>query len=202
MKLSDTQLILLSSASKREDGLAVIPPNLKDTASKVVKPLLAGKLLIEIPGKPEMPIWRRGENGAHALQITKMGLASIGIAEGREVVEPAKQPNSSRAKPKAAKQARAPRARRAFKGTTQPGSRPDSKQDHVIAMLQSPKGVTIKAIEKATGWQPHSVRGFFAGVVRKRLKLKLTSAKVDDVRIYRIVGGKARKPARKASRSR
>ena len=56
-------------------------------------------------------------------------------------------------------------------------------------MLQSPAGTTIAAMMKATGWQQHSVRGFLAGVVRKRLKLKLDSKKVDDNRVYRIVGG-------------
>lgn len=202
MKLSDTQLVLLSSASKREDGLVVIPANLKDAALKLVKPLLTGKLLIEIPANADMPVWRRSEDGAHALQITKAGLAAIGIADAREVVEPAKKPSSSRAKSKVAKEAKAPRAKRASKLAKQPPNRSDSKQAQVIAMLQSPKGVTIKAIEKATGWQPHSVRGFFAGVVRKRLKLNLTSAKVDDVRTYRIGGGKAGKAARKASGSR
>jgi len=65
-----------------------------------------------------------------------------------------------------------------------------SKQSRVIAMLQSPGGVTIAAIMKATGWQQHSVRGFLAGVVRKRLKLKLDSKKADGNRIYKIVGGK------------
>jgi hypothetical protein len=55
-------------------------------------------------------------------------------------------------------------------------------------MLQSPAGATIAAMMKATGWQQHSVRGFLAGVVRKRLKLKLGSKKVDGVRVYQIAG--------------
>ena len=61
-----------------------------------------------------------------------------------------------------------------------------SKQAGVIAMLQSPAGATIAAMMKATGWQPHSVRGFLAGVVRKRLKLKLTSKKIAGTRVYQI----------------
>ena len=53
-------------------------------------------------------------------------------------------------------------------------------------MLQSPAGATIAAMMNATGWQQHSVRGFLAGVVRKRLKLKLSSKKVDGNRVYQI----------------
>ena len=67
---------------------------------------------------------------------------------------------------------------------------PSSKQSRVIAMLRSSSGSTIAAMMKVTGWQQHSVRGFLAGVVRKRLKLKLGSKKVDGNRVYRItVGG-------------
>ena len=56
----------------------------------------------------------------------------------------------------------------------------------MLALLRAPDGCTIEAIVKATGWQPHSVRGFFAGVVRKKLKLDLDSELVDKVRRYRI----------------
>src|SRR6202042_3982472 len=69
-----------------------------------------------------------------------------------------------------------------------------SKQSHVIAMLRSPAGATIDAMAKATGWQPHSVRGFLAGVVRKRLKLKLGWKKVDGNRVYQIASGNTGKP--------
>ena len=69
----------------------------------------------------------------------------------------------------------------------------NSKQARVIAMLSAPTGATIPAMMKATDWQPHSVRGFLAGVVSKKLGLKLISKKADGDRVYRIVGGKAAK---------
>ena len=66
------------------------------------------------------------------------------------------------------------------------GGDPGSKQARVIGMLRSPSGVTIAAMMEATGWRQHSVRGFLAGVVRKRLKLTLSSKKVDGNRVYQI----------------
>src|SRR5882762_7596937 len=69
--------------------------------------------------------------------------------------------------------------------------RADTKHARIIAMLRVPTGTTIAAIMSATDWQQHSVRGFLAGVVRKKLGLNLVSEQTDKGRVYRIKDGKA-----------
>jgi hypothetical protein len=65
-------------------------------------------------------------------------------------------------------------------------AKPGTKHTRIIAMLRSPGGATIAAIMAATEWQQHSVRGFLAGVVRKKLGLNLVSEQTDKGRVYRI----------------
>jgi hypothetical protein len=68
--------------------------------------------------------------------------------------------------------------------------RANSKQARVLGLLRRPSGATIAAIMPSPGWQPHTVRGLFAAVVRKKLALRLASEKTDGERVYRIVAGK------------
>ena len=214
MKLSDTQRLILCSASQRTDHAALLPANLKGSAAKkVVDRLLNEKLVQELRAKDDMPIWRRGDdNRPYSLRITKTGLRAIAVEEVAEAPDnnAAAEPNEvaapdvsteaksserpGRAKRSGAKKTAAVSAR-ATKASPD-RAKPDSKQDKIVALLQRPEGATLDVLVKETQWQKHSVRGFLAGTVRKKLKLPLLSEKIDGVRTYRIGTGKAAKSKR------
>jgi len=103
--------------------------------------------------------------------------------------------NRNSAKPTARKAAQlkpvATAAHQRPPSAAQSTTRRESKKSHIIAMLRAPGGTTIEAMARAAKWQPHSVRGFLAGVVRKKLGLTLVSADGAKGRVYRITDGTA-----------
>ena len=200
MKLTDAQLVLLSRACQRDDGALEIPDDLKDSSKKTVDKLLGAKMLEEVLATPRFPVWRRDEQeGPIGLQITEEGLKAIRADASRPQQQaPEKGKKQTQRSRKSA--ARKPKGR-AGQATSRKGHA-DSKQDKIIELLRRAQGATIAAIMKATGWQPHSVRGFFAGTVRKKLKLKLVSEKTDGHRIYRIISAGGARSASHRSRRR
>ena len=131
--------------------------------------------------------WRHDEErGSLGLFITKSGLLALGVDE-TENIKPSQVASLTRQRKTAAAKSRT-EARKASaakpKGRAAPSQ---SKQELVIRMLRRRSGVAIKDIIAKTGWQPHSVRGFFSGLVKKKLKLPLGSAVgKDGVRRYHI----------------
>jgi hypothetical protein len=190
-KLADTHLVMLSAAAQRGDhALLPFPQSLtvKGTAlDKVIATLRKRNLIEERRIADGAPEWRRdNENRAHGLFITTSGLLALGIDEAdkdRCPVTAAAMPRKRKvaANPRRKPQAVSPAASRRRSAPTK------SKQDLVIQMLRRQSGVTINDIIAKTGWQPHSVRGFFSGLVRKKLNLPLVSdVGKDGVRRYHI----------------
>jgi Protein of unknown function (DUF3489) len=102
-----------------------------------------------------------------------------------------------KSRPKAAtratarKPAKASSRKRSAPASSSSAAGPNTKHARIIAMLRTPAGATIASLVTATQWQQHSVRGFLAGVVRKKLGLNLVSEQTDKGRVYRIKDGKA-----------
>lgn len=191
IKLSDTQLILLSAASQRDDG-SVLP--LPDTVSDAVKAaisiraLLKRALVAPMPVTDEARCWARADEIMTGLVITDAGRVALGLddpVQSNSAIAPGTTlatesgadvvPITSRAHPPAEPATSPPPLVPAVYGT---------KLVMLIALMQRAEGATLVAMSQATNWQPHSVRAALSGF--RKNGIAITSDKVNGIRTYHI----------------
>src|SRR5829696_6981469 len=157
-KLNDTQLVILSSASQREDGFAVLPEGVRAASVKaaVIKLTKLG-FLKQVRVKRDQPHWSSDEGGRRiGLKITNAGSAAIGVGDdGKDEEQPAPEPK--RRGKKAAEPGEAQRETGALRG--------GSKRAQIIALMQT--GATLNDMVEATGWLPHTTRAALTGLRHK-----------------------------------
>ncbi len=182
MFLTDTQLVLLSSASQREDHLVTLPPNLKGgAAKKVVDKLLNLGFVKEVLTKQDQPVWRTDENERPVgVKITRAGLKALGVEPDEADVADAPE---GAAKKRTLKGGSKQPARAA--SASDQGLRVGSKQALVISLLNRAKGATLDDLVEATGWLPHTTRAALTGL-RKKGHALAKSKKADSAAVYRI----------------
>jgi hypothetical protein len=215
-KLSDTQAVILSAASQRDDGAVLpLPETLKVTGGALTKVLgsLESKGLIEHQGAP------RGDDPP-PLRISRAGLEAIGVETEDDASEGAKPADTGATSAEAGAQASdaaapateadgaATRAKRKARASVKPGKaapgekptrRAGTKQALMIEMLKRPEGATVEQIAAATGWQHHTIRGAISGALKKKLGLTVQATRTREVgpnktgakgssTVYRITG--------------
>jgi hypothetical protein len=206
-KLSDTQAIILSAASQRDDGAVLpLPETLKIKGGAVDKVLgsLKANGLIDRLGTP------RGDDPP-PLRITRAGLQAIGVETEEDAPEDATPADTGATTADAGTQATeagraaTPAKRKttaAKRGKAAPAEktalRAGTKQAKMIEMLKRPKGATVEQIAAATGWQHHTIRGAISGALKKKLGLTVEATRTREVghnkagakgtTIYRITG--------------
>jgi hypothetical protein len=199
-KLTDTQLVALSTAAQRDDGAVVLPDRLKGgAAAKVMKPLLGKGLVKEIRAKPGMPVWRRDEDEARSftLAITRAGREAINVESQDEAGDPPSDTAAAGRPTKAGSRARNRRLRTSqskrrpgsvVPATVTAGPRAGSKLAVVVGMLCRSRGATIDAIVSATGWLPHTTRAALTGLRKRGYQVERERPE-DGKTLYRIVVG-------------
>ena len=193
-KFTDTQLIVLSSAAARDDGIAVVPAKMNGAAaSKLGASLVKRKLMREVRSKPGMPVWRKGEDDRPiSLMIMRPGRDALGVEEDVTA-------KALRASTKPLRGAEASilekRSRDASgdKDSTDGGAtspRAGTKQALVIEILSAKKGATLDTLIGATGWLPHTTRAALTGLRKRGFSIERTREEGSDS-IYRIVSAPA-----------
>jgi DNA-binding MarR family transcriptional regulator len=197
-KLTDTQLVILSTAGQRDDGTVLpLPKSLKlqgAAVTHVLKSLLKKGLLDERPAGNPAEVWRESKDGQRlALIITDAGRAALGVAaDGQSESKPTRVASRSAKRSvdrrrNAGESKSATATKRAKNTAIASALRSRTKLALLLDLLQRKEGASIAEMVKAMGWQPHSVRGAISGALKKKLGLAVKSETVEGRgRVYRI----------------
>lgn len=212
MKLTDTQLVLLSAASQRPDRALVLSDNLKGgAAARTTRKLLDGNLVEEVAANGGLPVWRHGSEGQPlALIVTDAGLKEIGVEPESMRVE-TEPPHATSAKPRDRGRRStgigtsvdpAPSATGASKHPARPPAgkneatalagvplvRSGTKTAQLIGLLEQPEGASIDKIVAALAWLPHTTRAAITGLRKRGYEIDRQKS-ADAPTTYRITAG-------------
>jgi hypothetical protein len=208
LKLTATQLIVLSSAAQHDEGLAIRPANLNAAAAmKVASSLIDKGLVREIRAKADAPVWHENEDGRFALKITKAGRQAIGVQddeEGQQAASSSAAPDPSKPKKRQSKvagkkdAAKTPALRtKAARGETADDAdstlaqiRAGSKQAAIVNLMSRPKGATLDEMIEATEWLPHTTRAALTGLRKRGFALERVKDEAKGS-VYRIKSDRA-----------
>jgi len=197
IKLSDTQLVMLSAAAQRDDHCLTLPEKLKGaSARKVATKLIAAGLVEEVKAKAGMPVWRRDEQDGqpYALALTAAGARAIAVNPDDDASEAADeersppegdQPTTSAEADGTAPGASAAESAQAFATPLAP--RPGTKLAQAIEMLRATEGATIAELAQAMGWLPHTTSAVLTGLRKRGYSLTLDRSDTERGSAYRIV---------------
>ncbi len=182
VKLTATQTTVIKTAATRPDGnIEPLPTNLRGGAkTAVIDGLLARDLIAKFQHPDHVEYYLTDAAYAAVGRKRKVPAPVTPDAEIEAAVSAA-EANWAQEKQEAAKQL----IKVGVEG--KPRTRDNSKQAAVVQMLTRGKGATVQQIMESTGWQAHTVRGTFAGTLKKKLGLNIVSAKdATGERVYRI----------------
>jgi hypothetical protein len=185
-KLTDTQLMLLSTASQRDDGLLDLASRLKgNPLQSTAEKLLKGGLAEEVSVDPDQPAWRSDEwESRIGLKITPAGLQAIGV-EPESDDAPETQPAANVALPE-------PSA--LLRPSSEKALRTGSKKALVISLLNRESGATLSDLTAATGWLPHTTRAALTGLRKQGIKIDRHQPESGSP-FYRVSAGGSDQPA-------
>jgi len=193
IKLNDTQLVLLSAASQRDDHCLVRPAGPKRAqAQRAVAKLLEAGLLKEIRAKAGAPIWRRDDESGqtYALKLTAAGAKAIAVDEATASESMGEQranhPISVNPKPEPVSDPAGIDRPNSNVASTPTSPRGGTKIAQVIELLQRGDGATLAELVAATGWLPHTTRAALTGLRKRGYAVGIDRADKARGSVYRI----------------